>query len=76
MALKKLKPTSAGQRFRSTSTFEEITATKPEKSLVVSFRKTGGRNNQGHRTIISAVVIKDNTVSLSLNAKRIRYPLS
>ncbi|MCH5243346.1 MAG: 50S ribosomal protein L2 [Lentimicrobiaceae bacterium] len=51
MALKKLKPTSAGQRFRSTSTFEEITATKPEKSLVVSYRKTGGRNNEGHRTM-------------------------
>ena len=51
MALKKFKPTSAGQRFKSISTFEEITATKPEKSLVVSFRKTGGRNNEGHRTM-------------------------
>lgn len=51
MALKKLKPTSAGQRFRSTSSFEEITTSTPEKSLVVAYRKTGGRNNQGRRTM-------------------------
>lgn len=51
MALKKFKPTSAGQRFRSTSSFEEITASKPEKSLVIPIRKTGGRNNEGHRTM-------------------------
>ena len=51
MALKKYKPTSAGQRFRTTSTFEEITATKPEKSLLTFIHKTGGRNNQGRRTM-------------------------
>ena len=51
MALKKFKPTSAGQRFKSISTFEEITTNVPEKSLVVAYKKTGGRNNQGHRTM-------------------------
>ena len=33
MAIRKLKPTSAGRRFQTVSTFEEITATRPEKSL-------------------------------------------
>ncbi len=51
MAVKKLKPTSAGQRFRSAPTFEEITAAKPEKSLLETIKKTGGRNSQGHRTM-------------------------
>tara|TARA_R110002124_G_scaffold164982_2_gene332307 strand:- start:737 stop:1561 length:825 start_codon:yes stop_codon:yes gene_type:complete len=51
MAVKKLKPTSAGQRFRSAPAFEEITAAKPEKSLLETIKRTGGRNSQGHRTM-------------------------
>ncbi|CAG4989049.1 50S ribosomal protein L2 [Dyadobacter sp. CECT 9275] len=51
MAVKKLKPTSAGQRFRSAPTFEEITAAKPEKSLLETIKRTGGRNSSGHRTM-------------------------
>jgi len=51
MAVKKLKPTSAGQRFRSAPTFEEITTAKPEKSLLETIKRTGGRNSQGHRTM-------------------------
>ena len=39
MAVKKLKPTSAGQRFRSAPAFEEITAAKPEKSLLETIKK-------------------------------------
>ncbi|MDO5759444.1 MAG: 50S ribosomal protein L2 [Bacteroidota bacterium] len=51
MALKKLKPTTPGQRHKIASSFEEITTNKPEKSLVVGIHKTGGRNNQGKMTM-------------------------
>ncbi len=44
------KPTSAGSRSYSTLTFEEVTKTAPEKSLVVSLKKTAGRNAQGRIT--------------------------
>jgi large subunit ribosomal protein L2 len=50
MALKKFNPTSAGRRFQTSLTFEEITAVRPEKSLTVGMRSTGGRNNQGRIT--------------------------
>src|SRR3972149_647061 len=50
MAIRKLKPTSPGTRFRSNSTFDEITKTTPEKSLTVSIKKSGGRNNLGRIT--------------------------
>ena len=51
MAVKKFKPTTPGQRGKVISTFEEITASKPEKSLTVGKLKTGGRNNQGRLTM-------------------------
>ncbi len=51
MALKVYRPTSPGRRGMSSSSFEEITRSKPEKSLVVSLRKRGGRNNQGRMTV-------------------------
>ena len=44
------KPTSAGSRSYSTLTFSEVTKTTPEKSLVVSIKKTAGRNAQGRIT--------------------------
>ncbi|MDP2361463.1 MAG: 50S ribosomal protein L2 [bacterium] len=50
MALKQYKPTTAGQRFRSTPGFEEITKSKPEKALTVIKKSTGGRNNMGRIT--------------------------
>lgn len=50
MPLRQYKPTTPSRRFRSVSTFEEITATKPEKSLLVPLKKTGGRNAQGKTT--------------------------
>jgi large subunit ribosomal protein L2 len=50
MGIKKLKPNTPGTRFRSDFTFEEITRTKPEKSLTVSLKKSGGRNNHGRIT--------------------------
>jgi large subunit ribosomal protein L2 len=51
MALKKLKPVTPGTRHRLAPSFDDITATKPEKSLVVTVKKTGGRNNQGKMTM-------------------------
>jgi large subunit ribosomal protein L2 len=50
MALKKYKPTSPGRRFMSVSSFEEVTKTRPEKSLTEPLKKTGGRNNNGRIT--------------------------
>lgn len=48
--VKKIKPTSPGRRFQGYSTFEEITSTKPEKSLLRANRKKGGRNVNGRIT--------------------------
>ena len=50
MAIKKYKPTTPGRRGMSGLTFDEITTNKPEKSLTVSFSKSGGRNNTGRIT--------------------------
>lgn len=50
MAIKKYKPTSAGLRSMSVLSFEEITKTKPEKSLTAPLNKSGGRNNNGRTT--------------------------
>ena len=51
MAIRKYKPTTNGRRGMSTLVRNEITASTPEKSLVVSKSKTGGRNNQGRMTV-------------------------
>ena len=50
MAIKKYKPTSAGLRSMSVLSFEEITKTKPEKSLTAPLKRSGGRNNHGRTT--------------------------
>lgn len=50
MAVRKLKPTSAGRRFQTVSDFVEITRTTPEKSLTVGLPKKAGRNNNGRVT--------------------------
>ena len=51
MAIKKSNPTSAGRRFYSSATFEEITTDKPEKSLLAPIKKSAGRNAQGKITV-------------------------
>ena len=51
MAVKSFKPYSAGRRFMTVSSFDEITTDKPEKSLTVRLTKTGGRNQQGKLTV-------------------------
>jgi large subunit ribosomal protein L2 len=50
MAVKKLKPVTAGTRFRVAPAFDEITASKPEKSLLAPLKKSGGRNHDGKMT--------------------------
>ena len=51
MAVKTVKPTSPGRRFQTYPTFEEITRTKPEKSLLRPYKKSGGRNSYGRITV-------------------------
>ncbi|MDP4210380.1 MAG: 50S ribosomal protein L2 [Bacteroidota bacterium] len=51
MAVRKLKPVTAGQRHKIISTFDEITCTVPEKSLLEPIRKSGGRNQTGKMTM-------------------------
>ncbi len=50
MAVRKLKPTSAGRRFQTVSDFAEITRTRPEKSLTEGLTKKAGRNHFGRIT--------------------------
>ncbi|MEX0602028.1 MAG: 50S ribosomal protein L2, partial [Bacteroidota bacterium] len=50
MAIRKLRPMTPATRFYSISTFEEVTKTEPEKSLIRPLKKSGGRNNLGRIT--------------------------
>ncbi len=50
MGIKTNRPTSPGRRFQTTSTFEEITRSKPERSLLRPVKKSGGRNSEGRLT--------------------------
>ncbi|MEN9400106.1 MAG: hypothetical protein RL632_1207 [Bacteroidota bacterium] len=51
MSLKKFKPITPGQRHKVISDYSEVTASSPEKSLVASKKKSGGRNNDGRMTM-------------------------
>ena len=51
MAIKKFKPTTPSRRFMTVSTFDEVTTTTPERSLLVSENKSGGRNANGRITV-------------------------
>ena len=51
MPIKKYKPTTPGRRGMSTLVNSEITKSTPEKSLVTTITKKGGRNNQGKITV-------------------------
>jgi large subunit ribosomal protein L2 len=51
MPVKSYNPTSPGRRFQTVSTFEEVTRSRPEKSLVVRVKEEGGRNNRGKITV-------------------------
>ena len=51
MAVRKLKPITPGQRHRIKLSYETITTSNPEKSLIKKYKKTGGRNDRGKMTI-------------------------
>ena len=51
MPIRQYKPTSPGRRAMTVATFDEITKTEPEKSLVISLPASGGRNNGGKMTV-------------------------
>ena len=51
MAVKKLRPITPGQRFRTAPMFDEITTGTPEKSLLTPLKRSGGRNNKGRMTM-------------------------
>jgi len=51
MATRKYNPVTPGTRFRIVNAFSELTTDRPEKSLLVPAKKTGGRNSQGHRAM-------------------------
>ena len=83
MALKTYKPNTPGQRFKTTSSFEEITRTEPEKSLLAPLRKTGGRNNNGritsrrrgggHRRHYRIIDFKRNKIGIPARVDSIEY---
>ena len=51
MAVRKVKPTTPGQRSKVTGSFEDVTTNIPEKSLLSSIKRSGGRNNTGKMTV-------------------------
>ena len=50
MPIRKYKPTSAGSRFRTVQTFDEVTTNEPYKPLTENLHRSGGRNNHGELT--------------------------
>lgn len=51
MSVKKIKPTSPGQRFKVANDYDALTKNKPEKSLLRTYKKSGGRNSSGRMTV-------------------------
>ncbi len=83
MAIKVYRPTSAGRRNTSVSSFEEITTNTPERSLLAPLRKSGGRNNHGvvttrhlgggHKRRYRIIDFKRDKVGVSGQVKTIEY---
>ena len=68
MPIKNYKPYTPSRRAMTTISNEEITKSTPEKSLLVTLKKTGGRNNQG--VITTRHIGGGNTVSSTSNVTR------
>ena len=83
MAVKKLRPMTPGTRFRVAPGFDELTASKPEKSLVRIVKRTGGRNDTGKMTVrniggghkkkLRIVDFKRNKFDIPATVKSIEY---
>ncbi|MGY6558497.1 MAG: 50S ribosomal protein L2 [Nitritalea sp.] len=83
MAVKKLKPVTPGTRFRVAPAFDEITTSRPEKSLLAPIKKSGGRNNDGrmtaryigggHKKRLRIIDFKRNKFGVPATVKSIEY---
>jgi len=83
MPVKHFKPITPSLRFKTVSTFEEITKTKPERSLVTKLNKTGGRNNRGrvtsrhrgggHKRAYRIIDFKRNKIDIPARVAAIEY---
>lgn len=83
MATRTLKPITPGTRFYSVSTFDEITTSKPEKSLTEPLKKSGGRNNTGritsrhrgggHKRMYRKIDFKRNKFGMKATVETIEY---
>ncbi len=83
MPIKKYKPTSPGRRGMSVSTFEEITRSTPEKSLLQPLKKHAGRNNQGrittrhrgggHKRMYRLIDFKRNKIGVAAKVFSVEY---
>ena len=83
MAVKKYKPTTPGTRHKIAGTFDDITTSTPEKSLLRPVKSTGGRNNNGkmtvryigggHKQMYRVVDFKRNNDSMTATVKTIEY---
>ena len=83
MAVRKLKPTSAGRRFQTVSDFAEITRSTPEKSLTEGLTKKSGRNNNGrvtsrrrgggHKRLYRIIDFKRDKMGISATVAHIEY---
>jgi large subunit ribosomal protein L2 len=83
MGIRSLKPVTSGSRWVSYSTFDEITKTRPEKSLIEPLRKTGGRNNTGritsrhrgggHKRFYRVVDFKRDKIGMDARVQAIEY---
>ena len=83
MAIKRTKPTSPGRRFQEYSLFDDITKTSPEKSLLRTLKKTGGRNvygritsrhrGGGHKRHYRVIDFKRNKIGIPAKVAAIEY---
>ena len=83
MAIRKLKPRTPGTRWMSVAAFDEITKTRPEKSLIEPLKKSGGRNNTGritsrhrgggHKRFYRVIDFKRNKVGMDARVAAIEY---
>jgi large subunit ribosomal protein L2 len=83
MPIRKYKPTSPGRRSMSVSTFEEITKSRPEKSLIVPLKKQAGRNHHGrittrhrgggHKRFYRIIDFKRNKIGVPARVAAIEY---
>jgi large subunit ribosomal protein L2 len=83
MGIKKIKPITAGQRFKSVNTFEELTNDEPLKKLVISKKGSGGRNNNGritsrrrgggHKNLYRVIDFKRDKLNITAKVESIEY---